>query len=615
MNKAAQSIIDVASSSKTKDPLISSLSKDKGDSIMLFFCSATKSLKVIHSIMNIGNTSWFTENLVVALDGFNRDRASPVLLDIDSLLVEKEIEVPCLTRLTAITLIEEFEATISATRNPAKFKTYPFILVPPFLWETTISSITKKPADFFIDILICIDDFVDANKEDSDLNSISRSACGNLLRFIWSIAKEELQSINLIPSGDNEQINSWSTQRHENCIESTAVHPVDKDLSRISEVIESSQVALSESLTSSETSEKKGFKKLDDSVKNLILNASAPSSEVAAGAPSTLCENFYKQSSHGSARLTFIRALRHEFSAQVEVSPGVITSIFNGGFTWSHEDSPSNFSVFSFPEKRIFAKNVMTDCIVLQLKELAGKGLSNDDVKEALKQGIEIPQSIESMKYSFLNTVSASKFFFGENSLLTRALIEVYNHIVKNRTIYKSIQHQDQFFISQFMFAIDTKINLWLESCEESKTRKEVDDILLDFSDELQKVRTRNFTHLLPPSIREVSSSLSKDSDESQAENSVSKKRKKEDTSKILNEKKIDKWIQNDEIYSKCLRSGQALNDRPKINGVPACHRFHSRGYCFKNCNNGDSHIFSSDLKVSDRKNYKKWLLEATKSS
>ena len=147
-------------------------------------------------------------------------------------------------------------------------------------------------------------------------------------------------------------------------------------------------------------------------MKNLILNASAPNSEVAAGAPSTLCENFFKQSSHGSAHLTFIRALRHEFSAQVEVLPGVITSIFNGGFTWSHDDSPRNFSVFSFPEKRIFSKNAMTNCIVLQLKEIAGRGLSNNNVKEALKQGIEILQSIELMKYSFLNTLSASKFLF-----------------------------------------------------------------------------------------------------------------------------------------------------------------------------------------------------------
>ena len=139
-----------------------------------FFCLESSSLQIY---------------LVVALDGVSCKKAFPVLLDIDSLLVEKEIKVPCLTRLTAITSTEEFENTISATRNPAKFKTYPFILIPLFLWETTMSSIKKKPADFFIDILICIDDFVDANKEDSDLNLISRSTCGNLLRFIWSVEK------------------------------------------------------------------------------------------------------------------------------------------------------------------------------------------------------------------------------------------------------------------------------------------------------------------------------------------------------------------------------------------------------------------------------------------
>lgn len=88
--------------------------------------------------------------------------------------------------------------------------------------------------------------------------------------------------------------------------------------------------------------------------------------------------------------------MKHDFGALVEVSAEVVTSIYNGGFTWALDDSPSIFSVFSFPEKRIFFRNAMTDCIVLQLKEVAGKGLSNDDIKEALKQGIGIPKTVES---------------------------------------------------------------------------------------------------------------------------------------------------------------------------------------------------------------------------
>ena len=61
-----------------------------------------------------------------------------------------------------------------------------------------------------------------------------------------------------------------------------------------------------------------------------------------------IAKKFFKQSSRGSAKLMFICQLKHKFEAQIEVSSGVITSIFNRGFTWSHEDSPSNFSIFFF---------------------------------------------------------------------------------------------------------------------------------------------------------------------------------------------------------------------------------------------------------------------------
>lgn len=75
------------------------------------------------------------------------------------------------------------------------------------------------------------------------------------------------------------------------------------------------------------------------------------------------------------------------------------------------------------------------------------------------------------MKYSFFNFVAASKFFFGGSYILVSPLVKVCNHIVKNRTIYCSLQHQDNIFISQFMFAIDSKVSLWLDSCKEKQFR------------------------------------------------------------------------------------------------------------------------------------------------
>jgi hypothetical protein len=269
--------------------------------------------------------------------------------------------------------------------------------------------------------------------------------------------------------------------------------------------------------------------------------------------------------------------------------------------------------MFSFPEKKILSRNVKSDCIVLQLKEIGGKGLSNEDVKEALKQGVEIPRTIDSMKYSIFNILAATKFFFSEHSLLAKALIIVHNHVVKNRSIYISMHHQNKLFIGQFLFALDTRINLWLESCEECKFRDEVDDNLIDFSDLLQDVRIRNFTHMLPISIHQVIET-SKESDEGTSPPSKRRKNNDQTTSdRIVNEGKIENWIKEDEMYNKCFRNGETLCQRPKLGNTIMCHRWNSKGYCFENCNNKASHIPSTELPAEAKKEYTKWVEKACK--
>jgi hypothetical protein len=350
----------------------------------------------------------------------------------------------------------------------------------------------------------------------------------------------------------------------------------------------------------------------------LILNAASPNNEIAAATPPATCTAFFKQSSHGNARLNFIRSLKHQFGAAVDVSAGVITSIYNGGFLWTHDDSPSNFSAFSFPEKQIFGKNAMTDCIILQLKEISGKGLSTIDVEAALKQGIQIPTSIDSMRYSLLNLTSASKFFFSEDSLLSSRLTQVYNHIIRHRITYMSMAHQDKFFIAQFLFAVDTRINLWLESCESCKYRDEVDDSLIDFTEILHQVRTRNFSYKLPLSIREVMNDTSKKEGNSDNLGPLQKKHRQNQSApnndKIVNKGTIEKWIVSEPVYSTSLRSGTSLKTRPLLNDLPICHRWHSKGYCFENCNNKATHIPSTSLSSQAKKDYTNWIETAIKA-
>ena len=138
-------------------------------------------------------------------------------------------------------------------------------------------------------------------------------------------------------------------------------------------------------------------------------------------------------------------------------------NIFNGNFLRSFDESPSNFSPFSFPKKSLFGKSKTAEreCLILQLKELSGKGLSNEDVESALKQGVKIPESIEELRFSVFNTVSASAFFFSSSSILTRRLKLIHSHIASHYPLYEVSQLDDNLFTAKFLFAIDTSASLW----------------------------------------------------------------------------------------------------------------------------------------------------------
>ena len=621
VNEHTNLILEISSVSNDKISKIKNLTSDKGDSILMYYSTVSKSIEFLHNLTDIGSTNWSKEPVLIAMNGLNRAKAIPVIIEIDSLFEAISTNAPTFTRLSSITDTALFDTTEAPDSHPQIFNQLPFILLPPFLWNTVCRLNDKSPNAVFISILKCIDDFTETNKNDKRLNKVTKRTCSNILTFIWAASKNKVTNIRILPAVENTNIENWSKTRHSQCLqqepETRSATPTTNHhgLNQIAEAIELQNASFLASQSVDKS--KKGFGKLDSSTKNLILNASSSNSEIAAGSATETCIDFFKQSSHGNARLHFIRSLKHFYKAQTDVSAGVITSIFNGGFTRAYDDSPSNFSTFSFPEKKIFAKHAITDCIILQLKEVSGKGLSNDDVEAALKQGIEIPTSIDSMRYSIFNIAAASKFFFVIYSLLSQALIKVHNHIIQNRTTYLSLSFQDKMFISKFLFAVDTRINLWLESCEESQMRDEVDDDLINFSEILSQVRVRNFDYKLPPSIRKVAET-NKDSKESARDRSPPLKKGKynqddQTSTRVNNDGKIDNWIHEQDAYDKTIRNSDALKSRPKLGDTIMCHRFHSKGYCFDNCNNKLSHVNSSSLDKNTKKAYSTWVENATK--
>jgi hypothetical protein len=81
-------------------------------------------MKIIHSIENIGGTTLFPGNLVVALDGFKQNKATPVLMDMNSILTEVKINAPTFTRIGVIANKESLSALEVPTNNPKNSKHY-----------------------------------------------------------------------------------------------------------------------------------------------------------------------------------------------------------------------------------------------------------------------------------------------------------------------------------------------------------------------------------------------------------------------------------------------------------------------------------------------------------
>ena len=624
-NANSEAFMDISLPKVHEADILKDISNDNGDSILLFFSKDLNEFHTLHSIEDLGSTNLNRKPLLVALDGFGSN-ALPVIISTNSISKDISKHAPTFTRLSTISDEDNLSTLEAPTQNPQRFKHLQFILLPPFLWKDIIELDEKSPSKLFQKVSKSIEDFVEHHKEDEDLKFITKKTFSNLLTFIWAAEKGFVESLNFHPVGDKMRVKEWHKARHQTCLkqpDKPSNQPQIQNLNQISEALETSLIQMTQSSQlnkdkdSSDTqSSTKSFKKCDETVKCLIFNASAPNNEIAAAHPSEDCEKFFKQPSHGSAKLFFVRTLRHKFHCELEVEAGVITSLYNGVFRRSYEDTPSNFSSFSFPEKPVLGTAPNVECMILQIKELHGKGLSNADVETALKQGIQVPSSIESMKYSILNLTSAARFFFSDHSILVQELYKVFNHIVRNRNTYRSLFATDKNFIAMFLYAIDTRIQLWLADCERAKERDEVNDSIIDFSLILEQVVTRNFHYKLPQSIRNVMSKKSRDQDDESLTSTQKFKKPKQGepaSARIQNEGKIDKWMVSQDDYTKCFKGNKALETRPKYKEVPLCHRWHSRGYCFGNCFSAASHVPSTSLPSQTKTEYGKWIETARK--
>ena len=609
----------------TEDTMIKSLTEDI-DVTILTVAPVTGKIKVLHSPKNLGGTRIKPGNKIVALDGFDVT-STPVILDTTCVTSKVELRTPAISRMRNYDTIENIQSSSSPTTGPINFKHMSFIILPPFISEHILELDTRDPAEL---LLIC-KNLITVQDQSNDNNPEPKKTienCRNLITFLWAASKSLIPQMIFVTGYDDTDVVRWSSNRHNNCLDnSSRITSVTTGFNN--EVIQSlahsidTQTILFENMRQEKAEEKEEkqnkYSDLHDSTKLLILNASSHDGECTPDQPVQSCIDFFNKKNISKALDFLTMSLSQELNCCVNIETGLVTALYSGHFVRDREDSPSNFSFFMTPKKQPLSSDRFKPTMILQLKATQGKGWSETDLKDALKQGIETPNDINSFGHQLKNFWGLSSFFFGENSVLSQALEPLLGTISNHTLTFEAAQLRDKNFATKLGYAIDTRVFRWLQQCRTNHSRTQVNDSLLQFDHLIDQVLTDSFLQVLPTTFKNFQHPTKKadNSDDDTSTGSVSPNKKKRQANNTPSQKKkeentktISSWLAEDNNeYKRCF-AAQNLKDRPIFRNKPMCQRYHSKGFCFDDCLNKITHVPSGDIDSATSAAYNKYVIK-----
>ena len=356
-----------------------------------------------------------------------------------------------------------------------------------------------------------------------------------------------------------------------------------------------------------EEKKKDRFKKLHSSTKQLILFASANDADDAPSEVSESCKRFINAETVGIAEQELNLQFKNLGLQDAAFSPGLTQALYSGKFAWADKSTPSNFSPFSFfeVEPLAFAEQ-QNRHLILHLVETQGKGKTLDEIKASNKQEVKAPTTYLEMVHQLSFFAGACSIFFGEHSIPCQAITALVALVERNRHILKA-READKKFMSQFLFAVDTRFQLWLDECMTLPCRAQVDDSMLNFSQLVESIRFGTFFIQLPSTFIAASNTESKSGNGGKNTNKRPEDKKDDDEATNKKKKRKPTKVDNPSQPEACkLQTGETwathfankgFNDRVDWNGdCKMCPRWFIRGFCFADCTNKDSHVKAEDI-------------------
>ena len=127
--------------------------------------------------------------------------------------------------------------------------------------------------------------------------------------------------------------------------------------------------------------------------------------------------------------------------------------------------------------------------------------MSVEGIKASNKQEVHPPMNFHELQEQLLMFTVATDIHFGKLSVGSQCLKARSNMMNCYKSIFKAKEHLDQEFPAKFLFAVDTRFQIWLNDCKSGKFHNKVDDLIIDFRPLINQVIFGSFNMTLPPTF------------------------------------------------------------------------------------------------------------------
>jgi len=604
-----------------------------------------KKIKIIHGLIDFGNTISNPTIKVCGHTGMG-DTAFCGKIDYGEALSNIRFDTPTDTDFQAATTKEALQnlqrpgaASLGDTYDGTKV----FIVIPT-AQRAIMQCRSTCPLDIILAAREAMIKLIDSlGQEDSHLIDELDIHLSNLIFFCWGVHNDLIPPEALFESdADDVQLNEFSRVYHrqriishhsktttpatvppaENSVHEQNLNFLTATLSRVvgdqnksADILEK----MHEFNVEMDRKKKDKTKNWHEVTKKLFLYAASTDGVTPATTLPSSLRDIINANTIGEADINLGNQMEEMGLDEIGWSANLTLSLRNGQVLYKEAGVPSGFSIFMIMVKEPTGSNEQ-QVRGMELHLLEQHKDNNKEVLEmvkAKKNQIKIPKHFEDFSTHCKGLLGLSAITFGISSLLTKALQAFCENVENRRMTLKTKFHYDQTLIAKIMYAVDTRLQLWLSDGRTATDREEMDDGIIDLVPIITNVHMDQLVVSLPSCLNPTLRKPPEDDDESEEPKSPRRKKKKvkDDEDKTSKNRKVVNHhapasfrLLEGESYKNTF-ANKHVDARPMWGGnCKMCPRWNTLGYCFADCKHKDSHVSGDDIPTDKKAAYDEYL-------